>query len=115
MLIGQLARESNVSVRSIRYYESKGLIRSQRLANGYREYGGDAVQQVKIIKACLGLGFSLGDIYSILGCQMVSEQALPRCDQALAMYGQRLKAVEEQIATLEEVRELLRAIVDEVL
>lgn len=115
MLIGQLSRESNISIRSIRYYETKGLIESKRLANGYREYGADVVRQVKIIKACLRLGFSVSDVYSIIGCQVVNDQSLPQCDKALAMYGQRLKAVEEQIATLEEVRELLRRIVDDVL
>jgi len=113
LLIGQLSRESNVSVRSIRYYESKGLVQSQRLANGYRHYQADAVAGVRIIKTCLGLGFSVKELASILGCRAAGEEPLPRCDKAMEMYSQRLQDVEEQIANLSLVRELLQATISE--
>lgn len=109
MLIGELAKASNVSIRSIRYYENKGLIRSQRLGNGYRVYQEDAVPRVRIIKTCLALGFSVKEVVSILACMVNDGEALPRCEAVMAMYSNRLVVVEEQIASLSLVRELLQA------
>ncbi|MBA4496593.1 MerR family DNA-binding transcriptional regulator [Paenactinomyces guangxiensis] len=39
MNIGEISCRTGVSVRSIRYYEQKGLISPKRQENGYREYG----------------------------------------------------------------------------
>ena len=38
MRIGELARRTGVSVRSLRYYETQGLLRSDRTPGGHREY-----------------------------------------------------------------------------
>ena len=42
MRIGVLAVRSGVSVRSLRYYETQGLLASCRTGGGHREYGDDA-------------------------------------------------------------------------
>ncbi|MEK5171614.1 MerR family DNA-binding transcriptional regulator [Staphylococcus sp. FSL K6-0223] len=39
MLIKEISEETGASIRSIRYYEEKGLLNPNRLGNGYREYG----------------------------------------------------------------------------
>lgn len=109
MQIGELSRQSKASVRSIRHYEAKGLLQSQRLANGYREYQKDTVQRVRVIKTCLGLGFSLKETEAILGCVASGEEPIPLCNAALAIYIQRLQAVDEQIQTLMLIRESLLA------
>jgi len=36
--IGELAERTGVSVRSLRYYETKGLLGSERTSGGQREY-----------------------------------------------------------------------------
>ncbi|EHR50592.1 putative transcriptional regulator [Saccharomonospora marina XMU15] len=50
MRIGELAKATGVSTRSLRYYEEQGLLPAERLANGYREYNEQAVRQVTFIQ-----------------------------------------------------------------
>lgn len=51
MRIGEPARRAGVSTRALRYYEQRGLIRSRRSANGYREYDESDVRIVAEIRA----------------------------------------------------------------
>lgn len=43
MKIGELAKLTGLATSRIRFYEASGLIRSQRKANGYRDYAADTV------------------------------------------------------------------------
>ena len=53
MTIGEVARRSGVPAKTIRYYESIGLVRpAERADNGYRVYGEDAVRE-KIYQLCV--------------------------------------------------------------
>jgi DNA-binding transcriptional MerR regulator len=64
--IGDVAKQTNVAVGALRYYEDQGLIHSERGENGYRYYAPDVVKQVLFIKKAQSLGLSLGDILEIL-------------------------------------------------
>ncbi|AYG05266.1 MerR family transcriptional regulator [Gryllotalpicola protaetiae] len=68
MKIGELSERSGASARSIRYYEQVGLLRSQRLSNGYREFDDDALRTVETIKTLLDLGFPTELIERVLPC-----------------------------------------------
>lgn len=57
MLIGELSRRTEVSERLLRYYERVELIRSERRANGYRDYAEETVETVRQIRALLAAGF----------------------------------------------------------
>ncbi|MDV6935637.1 MerR family DNA-binding transcriptional regulator, partial [Pseudomonas aeruginosa] len=46
MKIGELAKLTGLATSRIRFYEASGLIRSQRKANGYRDYAADTVWTV---------------------------------------------------------------------
>ncbi len=59
MRIGELARRTGASARSLRYYERRGLIVSARLANDYRDFDGVQVERVRAIQFYLGLGLSI--------------------------------------------------------
>ena len=41
MRIGELAARVGTSTRTLRYYESRGLLRARRAVNGYRDYDED--------------------------------------------------------------------------
>ena len=67
MRIGELAKRSGLAPSRIRFYEASGLIRSvERKANGYRDYGAEAVWILEIITSAQGAGFSLDEIRRLL-------------------------------------------------
>ena len=68
MLIGELSARSGVSARSLRYYEHQGLLSTERAANGYREYGEEAVVRASTIHALYGMGFARDVVTAVLGC-----------------------------------------------
>ena len=63
MRIGILAERAGVSASSIRFYERRGLLpRSDRRANGYRDYDERIVEVILFINRARSLGFSLAEI-----------------------------------------------------
>ncbi|MFD9719075.1 MerR family transcriptional regulator [Streptomyces sp. NPDC059076] len=68
MRIGELARRSGVSERSLRYYEQQGLLRAERTPGGHREYGDWAVDRVVRIQALYAAGLNSKKIAQLLPC-----------------------------------------------
>lgn len=62
MRIGQIAALTGVSRDTLRFYETRGLIRCERGANGYRAYPEGTAQLVNYIRTAQRLGFSLAEI-----------------------------------------------------
>lgn len=68
MRIGELARRTGVSERSLRYYEQQGLLRSERTAGGHRDFGEWAVDRVIRIQALYAAGLASKKIAVLLPC-----------------------------------------------
>lgn len=68
MRIGELAAGSGVSVRSLRYYETQGLLLSSRTPGGQREYGSEAVDRVILIQELMAAGLTSKIIVQLLPC-----------------------------------------------
>lgn len=67
MLIGEVARQSGVSAKTLRYYEDIGLVEpAGRSSSGYREYDTEVVERLAFIRSSQALGFSLGEIRSVI-------------------------------------------------
>ena len=67
MTIGHAAQRSGVPPKTIRYYESVGLISpAARRENNYRGYGDKEVEILRFINRARGLGFSLKEVEKLL-------------------------------------------------
>lgn len=65
--IGELAKQLNVTTRTIRYYDQKGLLKPSGVnENGYRLYSDKQMKQLKLIIFLKELGFSLRNIQNII-------------------------------------------------
>ena len=109
MHIGELSRRTGVSVRMLRYYESKGLLRPARRASGYRLYGDAEVQMVKRIRTLNAAGLTLDTIRRILPCARPGARALEfaPCVEFQASLRRHIAALDGRISELSESRRIL--------
>lgn len=110
--IGELARQTGASVRSIRHYDEHGLLACVRAGNGYRAFPPVAVHQVRQIQRLIATGFSLAEVRAFPGCMLLIEGATA-CPETAAIQRERLALIEEQIADLERRRVRLLAMLSE--
>ncbi|HYH01760.1 MAG TPA: MerR family transcriptional regulator [Bacillota bacterium] len=103
MLIKELSSKTGASIRSLRYYETKNLIKANRLENGYRDYDETAVRKVKNIQFYLSLGLTAEDITHVIDCP-TSLSNRPLCRIAYELYKAKLEEVNKQIAVLQNVQ-----------
>jgi len=68
MHIKDLAQRAGVTVRAVRYYESRGLITPRREANGYRAYDDADVHVVREVRALLSLGMTAEETHPFVEC-----------------------------------------------
>jgi DNA-binding transcriptional MerR regulator len=100
--IGELAQLTEVSVRSLRYYEQQGLLTPIRHENGYREYTVFAVEQVKTIQLYLSLGLSTEQIAHFLHCVLLNKEAF--CKEVLPLYLTKLAEIDAQIMQMQQIK-----------
>lgn len=67
MNIGEAAERSGLPTKTIRYYESIGLVAPARRANGFRDYGEGDVHVLRFIGCARGLGFAVEECRSLVG------------------------------------------------
>ena len=115
MNIGELARQTGVSIRSLRYYETKKLLSSQRGENGYRFYERSAIERVKTIQFYLSLGLTTREIFDIALCSnpedissLCDENDLYSCPGEEQFYQEKIAEIETQIASLEKAKTYLK-------
>lgn len=104
LTIGQLAEETGVSAKTIRYYESIGLLpRPPRGANRYRRYGTADVNRLHLLRRIRLLGVPLS-----LAKPLLAGTSDARCADVqrdlLALVETRLRAIDREIAELEQLR-----------
>jgi DNA-binding transcriptional MerR regulator len=110
--IGELSRHTGVHTHQLRYYEAQSLLAPGRGANGYREYGDDAVLTVTQIRRLLEAGLSTQEIAYLLPCATGADPDLEPCPELLAALRARLQRLDEHIATLARSRQTLHDYID---
>ncbi|MFE4956168.1 MerR family transcriptional regulator [Streptomyces sp. NPDC058232] len=109
MRIGDLARETEVSRRLLRYYEEQGLLHPERRANGYREYAESDVTAVRHIRSLLAAGLPTTVIAQVLHCvHDDGERVVPSICPGMAAHLQRENArIAETINQLRATQQAL--------
>lgn len=103
MSVGQVARRSGLSVSTIHFYESRGLIKSSRNENNYRIFRREVLRRLAVIKAAQNAGMSLS---SILESFDFPDEA-PDQKAWKRMSRQWKSQIDEKIACLEMLRDHL--------
>lgn len=105
MRIGELARQAGVTAKTVRYYESIGLIPDPgRTASGYRVYDDDALERLRFVRDAQAAGLTLKDSRTILDMKAKGHGT---CEHTQALLDQHLVDIDAQIASLEAARKEL--------
>jgi len=111
MVIHELAQQTGVPTKTIRYYESIGLLpRPKRMSNNYRQYAPPDAERLRFIASARTLGFSLEDISEILAAR---DNGIAPCQRVLDAIGQRLNEIDRRIADLLTLRDSLKQLQSE--
>lgn len=106
MKIQTFSKLTGLSAKTIRYYESIGILASPRCAaNGYREYDKQAVERARFVAGARSLELSLDEIAEILA--MRDRREAP-CRTMLNLIKQKADQIEERIRLLRQMKEDLR-------
>lgn len=101
MQIKKLSQQTNLSAKTIRYYEEIGLLPPpKRLPNGYRDYEETAVSRIKLVAGARILGLSLDDIREILALRDRREAP---CRTLLNLLEAKAAEIHQRIAELQKL------------
>jgi DNA-binding transcriptional MerR regulator len=102
MRIGQLAGSGGVTTKTVRYYESIGLLdEPERTEAGYRDYGDDAVERLHFIRDAQATGLTLSEIASVLELKSAGRRS---CGHTTSLLDRHLQQLDEQIERLQAAR-----------
>jgi len=105
MNISQAAKQSGVPAKTIRYYESIGLIPpAARRENGYRDYAENDVATLRFINRARNLGFSIRDVENLITLWQDRNRASADVKQ-LAL--DHIKDIDQRIDEMRSVRDTL--------
>lgn len=109
MNIGAAAARSGVTAKTIRYYESIGLLPSaSRRTNNYRDYAEAEIQTLRFIARARGLGFSVKDVGQLLALWHDRSRA---SHDVKAVAQAHLGEIDRKIAELEAMRGTLQHLI----
>ena len=109
MNIGEVAKLSGISAKTIRYYESVGLLpKPLRAANGYRYYRENDLQTLRFIHRSRNLGFTIKDIRDLLGLWQDTGRASADVREVAKRH---VSEIERRLEEMESVRQTLMQLI----
>ena len=105
--IGKLAKMTDSSVETIRYYQRIGLMRIPEQQGNYRFYSNQDVETLSFIQNGKDAGLQLSEIHELLKLQIDDR------DQVRKVIEQRLEKIDLRIKELKALKKRLSSWVDE--
>ena len=106
LTIGNLAKQSEVTVETIRYYQRIGLlVEPEKPYNSYRHYPVSAISRIRFIKRAQQLGFTLKEISELLSLDG------GHCADVRKMAEQKSELINAQIKDLLALRNVLENLI----
>ena len=112
--IGKLARATGLSVKTIRFYETRDLLTaSSRSEGGYRLYSEADLHRLEFIKQAKALGLTLEEIRELVvasrerACAMTRPLLLKRLDERIDQTSRQILALKRLKQELEHRRQAL--------
>lgn len=108
MRIGEIADRLAVNPRTIRYYESVGLIpEPARSTSGYRDYDEEDFNRIQFVKTARRLDLTLDEIREVLA---FADRKQTPCGHVQAVVGRKARELDDRIAEMTRLRDELREI-----
>ena len=105
LTIGQLAKQAEVGVETVRFYERRGLLdEPPRRKSGYRQYAWDTVARLQFIRRAKELGFSLKEIGELL-CLRVDPKTT--CDEVKKQAAAKIADIDAKLQDLRKMKATL--------
>lgn len=105
LTIGELAQRAGVAPSALRFYESKGLIASERTGGNQRRYRRATLRRVALIRVAQSVGLSLREVAAAL--ENLPHDRKPNKDDWQRLSRSWRHRLEHQIADLEQLRDEL--------
>ena len=106
LLIGEVAAKSGVSRKTLRLYETGGILPpSRRTASGYRTYGPESLAILAFVARARRLGFHLNEIREVV---VMRRSGRCPCHHVLELVRRKIEDLDRTLAGLTEVRRGLR-------
>ncbi len=107
--IGVAARQSGVTIETIRYYEREGVVpKPPRSGSGRRLYDTDAIGRLRFVRRCRELGFPLVDVRALLDL----EGEVGACFEVRELGEKHLQSVRTKIADLKRLELALEQLIE---
>jgi MerR family copper efflux transcriptional regulator len=106
MRIGELARRSGTTTKTLRFYEQAGLLPApERTPSGYRDYDEGVLDRLSFVRAAQAAGLSLAEIREVIA---VRDDTGPPCEHVAALLDAHAADLDARIAELTALREDVR-------
>ncbi|MBO6891572.1 MAG: Cu(I)-responsive transcriptional regulator [Roseibium sp.] len=109
MNIGTASEQSQLPVKTIRYYEDIGLVRPLRSDNGYRDFSETDLQRLKFLQRSRSLGFSIEECRELLSLYEDGDRASA---DVKAITQSKIREVDRKISELQSLKKVLTTLSD---
>ncbi len=106
--IGEMARRFGLNPRTIRYYETIGILpKAVRTESGYRIYSRETAERLEFVLKAKALGLTLDEIRTILS---LHDEGVAPCEHTRDFIRHKVHNIDEKIAALASLKKTLSGV-----